>query len=349
MSAKLNIAVVGIGRMGQRHVLNLHHHVPRARLVAVCSPAPHEIAWAMENLKPDGVQVFADYDEMIKMPGLQAVVIASSTHLHVPHTLAALEKGIHVLCEKPITTDVEALKSIIAEKAKTPETKLMVGFVRRFDRNYADALAKVKAGVIGEPLVIRSQGTEKLDKTGYFIEYARVSGGIFLDTVIHDIDLTLSFFGDDSQPKSCYAAGIVSHHHEMNEWGDADNAVGVVEFWGGRIAHYYHSRTTMHGYDNCTEIVGRDGKIGIGLVPTVNKVQVSGKEGIVQEVFPSWIDQYKDAFITEMEAFTDAVLEGREMPLKLEAALTGLKIAEALQESLNSGNKVEFDERGERK
>jgi predicted dehydrogenase len=112
MSTKLNIAVVGIGRMGQRHALNLHHRVPRARLIAVCSPAPHEIAWAMENLKPDGVQVFADYDEMIKMPGLQAVVIASSTHLHVPHTLAALESGVHVLCEKPITTDIEAVCSL---------------------------------------------------------------------------------------------------------------------------------------------------------------------------------------------------------------------------------------------
>jgi predicted dehydrogenase len=103
MSTKLNIAVVGIGRMGQRHALNLHHRVPRARLIA---------AWAMENLKPDGVQVFADYDEMIKMPGLQAVVIASSTHLHVPHTLAALESGVHVLCEKPITTDIEAVCSL---------------------------------------------------------------------------------------------------------------------------------------------------------------------------------------------------------------------------------------------
>ncbi|KAL3458346.1 hypothetical protein BJX64DRAFT_279943 [Aspergillus heterothallicus] len=349
MPSKLNIGVVGIGRMGQRHALNIAYRVPRARLLCVCSPAPHEIQWAEENLKPDGVQVFAEFDEMINTPGLQAVVIASPTDLHITHTVAALERGIHVLCEKPITTDTRVLRKLIDEKAKSSETKLMVGFVRRFDKNYADACAKVQAGVIGEPLIIRSQGTEKLDKTGYFINYARVSGGIFLDTVIHDIDLTLSYFGDEIQPKSCYATGIISHHHEMEEFGDADNAVGVVEFWGGKIAYYYHSRTTMHGYDNCTEIVGKDGKIGIGLHPTLNKVQVSGGSGIVQEVFPSWIDQYKDAFITEMEVFTEAILDGKELPLKLGAALTGLKIAEALQESLVSGKKIEFDQQGQRK
>ena len=225
----------------------------------------------------------------------------------------------------------------------------MVAFVRRFEQNYADARRKIKAGIIGKPIVIRSQGTEKLDKSGYFVDYARVSGGIFLDTVIHDIDLTLSFFGDDMVPKSCYARGLISHHHEMAEFNDVDNSVGVVEFWDGRIAHYYHSRTTMHGYDNCTEIVGTDGKNGINLIPTLNKVQVSGRNGIVTEAFPSWMDQYQEAFVAEMDAFTAAILDGTELSLKLEAALTGLRIAQALQGSVVSGEKIEFNENGERK
>ncbi|KAL4794394.1 hypothetical protein BDV19DRAFT_379515 [Aspergillus venezuelensis] len=333
MSSKLNFGVVGIGRMGQRHAQNILHRVPRARLLCVCSPAPHEIEWAEQNLKPEGVQVFAEFDKMIESPGLQAVVIASPTDLHITHTVAAMERGIHVLCEKPITTDVLELQSLIkASKAST--AKLMVGFVRRFDKNYADA---------------RRKAPRRLDKTGFFIKYARVSGGIFLDTVIHDIDLTLSFFGDSVQPKSCYAAGIIAHHEEMKDFGNVDNAIGVVEFQDGRIAYYYHSRTTMHGYDNFTEIVGSDGKIGINLIPTVNKVQVSGVDGIVQEDFSSWIDQYQEAFVTEMDIFTDAILEGNKLPMKLEAALTGLKIAEALQESLVSGKKIEFDKYWERR
>lgn len=112
MPSKLNIGVVGIGRMGQRHALNLLYLVPRARLLCVCSPAPHEIEWANQQLKPDGVQVFADFKEMICTPGLQAVVIASSTNLHVMHTLTSMERGIHVLCEKPVTTDATVVCSL---------------------------------------------------------------------------------------------------------------------------------------------------------------------------------------------------------------------------------------------
>ncbi len=172
-----------------------------------------------------------------------------------------------------------------------PQTKVMVGFVRRFDENYQDALRKIKDGAIGEPIIVRSHGAEKLDKSGYFIEYARVSGGIFLDTVIHDIDLTLSILGDDIKPKALWATGIIAHHHEMRDFKDVDNAVAVVEFWGGRIAHYYHSRTTSNGYDNSTDIIGMTGKISINSVPHHNRVQVSNAAGITQEVSHSWIDR----------------------------------------------------------
>lgn len=103
----LNVGIVGLGRMGNRHATNFLRLVPRARLLCVCTPAPAELDWAKENLAPHGVQIYASFEEMIAVDGLQAVVIASSTALHVPQTLAALERGLHVLCEKPISTSVD--------------------------------------------------------------------------------------------------------------------------------------------------------------------------------------------------------------------------------------------------
>ncbi|OJJ59624.1 hypothetical protein ASPSYDRAFT_200362 [Aspergillus sydowii CBS 593.65] len=344
---KANIGVVGLGRMGQRHALNILHQVPRARLFAVCSPAPHEIEWAKRDLEPEGVQVFDTFEAMIRTPGLEAVVIASPSELHFSQTLAAMELGIHVLCEKPVTRDLAQLRDLMRKAKLYPQAKVMVGFVRRFDENYQDALQKIKEGAIGEPIIVRSHGAEKLDKSGYFIGYARQSGGIFLDTVIHDIDLTLSILGDDIKPKALWSTGIIAHHHEMKEFKDVDNAVAVVEFWGGRIAHYYHSRTTSNGYDNSTDIVGMTGKISINSVPHRNKVQVSNAAGIIQEITPSWIDRYREAFVTELNQFTDAILDKTELPMTLSAALTGLKIAVALQKSLETGRKIEFDEDGE--
>lgn len=103
---KLNIGVVGLGRMGQRHALNIMHRVLRARLHSVCSVTDHEIQWAREHLKVEGVKIFVNIEEMIQTPGLEAVIISSPTALHIEHTLSAVHHGIHVLCEKPVTTNL---------------------------------------------------------------------------------------------------------------------------------------------------------------------------------------------------------------------------------------------------
>lgn len=103
---KLNIGVVGLGRMGQRHALNVLHRISKACLYSVCSPTPHELEWARNKLEPEGVNIFSDFYEMIDAPGLAAVIVASSTELHIEHTLAAVKRGICVLCEKPLTKDL---------------------------------------------------------------------------------------------------------------------------------------------------------------------------------------------------------------------------------------------------
>lgn len=108
---RLNIGVVGIGRMGQRHALNILHLVPRANLLCVCSPAKPDLEWADQHLKPYGVQIYETFEQMIETPGLEAVVISSATALHASQTLVCLERGIHVLCEKPITTDLDEVRT----------------------------------------------------------------------------------------------------------------------------------------------------------------------------------------------------------------------------------------------
>jgi myo-inositol 2-dehydrogenase / D-chiro-inositol 1-dehydrogenase len=102
----LQVGVVGIGRMGQRHALNLLKLIPRVRLVCACSPAESDLQWAEEHLVPAGVKIFRTFEEMIDFPGLEAVVIASATALHHQHTLESLRRGIHVLCEKPIAASM---------------------------------------------------------------------------------------------------------------------------------------------------------------------------------------------------------------------------------------------------
>ena len=236
------------------------------------------------------------------------------------------------------------LATLIDLVESKPEIQLMVGFTRRFDESYQDAHAKIQQGAIGRPIIVRSQGCERLDTSPFFKQYLRDSGGIFVDSIIHDIDLALFFIGEESRPKSVSSAGVAAVHTERAEVGDADNAVGICEFWDGKIAFFYNSRMAAHGYDNQTEIFGTAGKISVNLVPRQNRVEVSDGDGFVKiEPTPGWYDRYTSAFVTEAVAWVDAVLDNKPMPIPLRSSLTSLVIATALQESLSTGRKIEFD------
>ncbi|CAI6031990.1 unnamed protein product [Clonostachys chloroleuca] len=344
---RLQVGVVGIGRMGRRHAINILHEVPRATLLCACSPAEADFVWADEHLVPHGVHVVPTFEEMIETPGLEAVIIASATHLHTSQTTAALERGLHVLCEKPVCQTLDELVTLVDKVEANPQAKLMVGFVRRFDTNYQQAMKQITENKIGRPVVIRSQGCEPLDESAYYKQYLRDSGGIYIDSIIHDIDLSLFFFGEDSRPKSVTAIGVAAVHQEIEALGDADNGVGICEFWDGKIAFFYNSRTTAHGYDNATEIFGTRGKLSINLIPRQNALELCDQDGFVKTfAHPGWYDRYASAFVGEAKAWVESLLDEKPLPIPLRSSLASLKIATALQQSLRTGQKIFFDKQG---
>lgn len=104
--SKLQVAIAGLGRMGARHALHFNNLTPRAQVIAVTSPRPEELEWAKKNI--EGARTYLDYDEMLRSePSLQAVVVASATSVHAEQAIKAINKGLHVLCEKPLSTRVE--------------------------------------------------------------------------------------------------------------------------------------------------------------------------------------------------------------------------------------------------
>jgi myo-inositol 2-dehydrogenase / D-chiro-inositol 1-dehydrogenase len=109
MARKLKVAIAGLGRMGARHATHFHALTPRADLIAASSPEASELQWANGNL--DGVRTYLDFDEMLeKETELEAVIIASATTVHAEQAIKAIRKGLHVLCEKPLSTNVEIVR-----------------------------------------------------------------------------------------------------------------------------------------------------------------------------------------------------------------------------------------------
>lgn len=224
----------------------------------------------------------------------------------------------------------------------------MCGFSRRFDASYRDAWEKMDAGLIGRPSVIRSQTCDKLDPSGFFVAYAEFSGGIFVDCSIHDIDLALWFFGQDAKVKSVAANGITAVQPDLRKHNDRDNAVGIVEFYGGQLAYFYASRMMAAGQEDSTEIIGTEGKLAVNTQPQQNLVNVYESNGIRKEIPQTYYDRFEHAFVTEANEFTACCLDNTKLPLKLSAAIQAVTIGCALQEALITGKRIFFDETGRR-
>ncbi|KAK9452690.1 hypothetical protein V1511DRAFT_134231 [Dipodascopsis uninucleata] len=341
---RLKVGCAGLGRMGQRHALNFLYRTPRAQLVAVFTPDAREQSWAQENLVPHGITVYSDYDEMLKHEGLEAVVLATVTAVHAEQAIKAIAADKHVMSEKPLSISPEVSQQVVDAAKTKPHLKVMCALSRRFDASYRDVKAKIDSGLIGKPTVFYGQTGDKIDPSGFFVQYAQFSGGIFVDCTIHDIDLMLWFFGEDIKVKSITATGVAALQPELIKYNDRDNAVGIVEFWSGQIATLYVTRMIASGQEDQTFIVGTEGKLSINMTPAINHVDIHDKNGIRREIPQNYFERFYEAFTLEANEFTKACLDDLPVPLDPQGAVHAVKIALALQESMISGKKIYYDE-----
>ena len=330
----LNIAIVGLGRMGQRHAEQLALRTRGARLVAACSVDAGERSWARAQL---GVTaVYEHYDALLRDPNVQAIAIATPTTLHAEQTIAALEAGKHVFCEKPLALDVVTCERVEAVARQHPGLVAMVGFVRRFDASYQEAKAQIDAGRVGRPFFVRSQTCDMNDPDGFFVRFAPTSGGIFLDCSVHDIDVARWMLGNPKALRA-FATGTIALHPGLADCGDVDNGLAIVEFEGGAKAQFYASRTMAHGLDTATEVIGTAGSVTVGAGGHRDRVQSRDASGVHHRVLVDFVERFSEAFGREMAAFVAACHGAAPAPLTLSDATEATRVGVAITRSLRSG------------
>jgi len=338
MKAKsVGIGIVGLGRLGRRHAENLARYTPGAHLAAACSPLEAERQWARDHLPVQAI--YADYAAVLADPAVEAVWLVTPTSLHPAQIIAALEAGKHVFCEKPLSLDLDECRQVTQVAARYPHLKVMIGFVRRFDASYRAAQARIEAGEIGRPFMVRSQTCDKNDPDGFFVQFAPTSGGIFLDCSVHDIDLARWMLGSP-RAKRVYASGTIALHPGLAACQDVDNGVAICEFEGGQLAMFYASRTMAHGHDTQTEVIGTAGSVAVGRHARADRVEIADASGIRNTCTPSFYERFEDAFLREAQAFVAAVASAGPLPLSLDDALEATRIGIALRTSLQSGQPV---------
>ncbi len=334
----VRIGIVGLGRMGRRHAVNLAHRTPGAQVVAACDPDAASLAWARTTLGVD--KGFRDYGSLLLQGDVDAVWIATPLTEHAQQVIQALDAGKHVFCEKPLSLEVADCMRVEETAARHPKQKVMIGFVRRFDASYRDAYDRMKAGAIGRPFLVRSQTADQHDPSGFFVAFAPKSGGIFVDMNVHDIDLARWYLGAPPV-KRAFAAGTIAIHEGLRECGDVDNGVSIVEFADGSLANFLASRTFAHGHETLTEIVGTAGRLTVGQNPRMNRVDIADAHGVRNECTPTFWERFEDAFANEAAEFVAAVRDDRPPALTLRDATEATRIAQMLAESNRTGRAVE--------
>ena len=304
---RIRVGVIGTGRIGKLHIEHLAQDIPAADLVALCSldrPSMDHLA-AQFNV----TQTVDDYTELLANPKIDAVLITSATNTHVEISQAAAKAGKHIFCEKPIALDLEEIDETLAI-VEEAGVKFQVGFQRRFDASFMRVREAVTSREIGEPHIMRITSRDPAPPP---IEYIKVSGGIFLDMMIHDFDMARYLIGDEVV--EIYATGDVRVDPEIGEAGDIDTAVIIGRFRNGVIATIDNSREAVYGYDQRVEVFGSKGMV-TAANPLTDTVTFSGSEGTHAALPPYFfVERYKAAYLSELQAFFRCIQEGAPPPV----------------------------------
>ncbi|TIB28131.1 hypothetical protein E3P86_03923, partial [Wallemia ichthyophaga] len=322
----LRFGVLGIGRMGMRHALNVVKE-PRAQLVAVADPRT-EVLEASRAVLGEQVKRFTSEENVINDPSIQAILVASDTTQHPILALKAIKAGKHLLLEKPIAVNLDDALPVVEEAKKNPHLKILVGMSRRFDESYREAFNRVKGGELGDVFhyygVTNDQYNAEI--VDFFVGYSKVSGSILVDCGIHDVDLMRWYMGPNEKVKKVFAAGYNARMHGLAESKDADNSVATVVFESGKLANLYLSRTAIHGHECWAQITGENGMIKVNIDSAINRVTLADEHGYRKQTTQDYFDRFREAFSNEMREFTSAVLDNSPLPLEIDDAYIASKI-----------------------
>jgi myo-inositol 2-dehydrogenase/D-chiro-inositol 1-dehydrogenase len=307
MPRKVNVGIIGAGRIGKLHAEHLAYRIPDANVLAIADIRLEAAERCAADLQIPAA--YRDYRRILEDEGIEAVVICSSTDTHAQMIEEAAAAGKHIFCEKPIDFDLARIDRAL-EAVEKAGVKLQVGFNRRFDPNFKRVREMVAAGKIGVPHILRITSRDPAPPP---IEYIKVSGGIFLDMTIHDFDMARYLIG--SEVTEIYAAGGVMVDPEIGKAGDIDTAVITLRFENGAIGTIDNSRRAVYGYDQRVEVFGSEGMVAVSN-NTPDTAVYSNAEGVHSSLpLFFFVERYTDSYIAEMRAFIECIQQDKTPPV----------------------------------
>lgn len=264
MEKPIKIAVAGSG-YGRKVALPVYAELAEFEPVAVWSQRPQR---ARELAEEAGVDLgTADFDELLSVPGLEAVHVATPVATHVQFAVAAAERGLHVMCEKPLADNLTDARRIVAAIQSAGVVGL-VDYELRMKETRRRVIERARE-VVGQPRMVsvslvRSDHADPDSRPYTWVHDARLGGGRLQGYGVHDLDLLLQIFPDVAAVAAATEIGVpvrTTDDGELRRVTAEDAYVLVLRFRGGGLGVVTLLATARHGRGDVIEIHGDEGTV----------------------------------------------------------------------------------------
>ncbi|MEK3725662.1 Gfo/Idh/MocA family protein [Paenibacillus sp. FSL H8-0034] len=358
---KLQVAIIGCGGIANGKHLPSLSKIDQVEIVAFCDLIVERAEQAADKYGHPGAKVFDDYRELLANPSIDVVHICTPNDSHAEISIAALEAGKHVMCEKPMAkTAADARR--MAEAAKRTGKKLTIGYNNRFRADSQYLKKVVEEGELGHIYLAKAHAVRRrgVPTWGVFLDEDKQGGGPLIDIGTHALDLTM-WLMNNYEPK--VVLGVTYHqlsrkHNAANSWGSwdpdkfkvEDSAFAMVimrngatimveSSWALNTLDTKEAKCTLCGTEG-----GADMQDGLRINGEkygrlyVNQLQFEAKGA-------DFYDGKKESMSDkEIRMWIEAIIDDKELIVTPEQACVVSEVLEAIYESNRTGRAVYFDE-----
>ena len=318
----LRVGLIGVGMMGADHADRVVNRIANATLVAVADP---DQARAEELVaRFSGVRVSTDPLELIADPGVDAVLVASPGFVHEEQVLACVAAGKYTLCEKPLTMDPESSRRVVEAERAGGRPLIQVGFMRRFDPEYAALKAMLDSGQLGELLLVHNTHRNKDVPESFRSEM------IVRDSLVHEVDVCRWLFDEEITEITVLSPAPTSHAAE----GVVDPQIAIFRMEGGGMATTEVFVKCAVGYEVRCEASAELGNATVGLGSGVFVRSANAWGGLIPDDFRI---RFAAAYDLEVQAWVDASRRGEVAGPTAHDGYAATVVCEAGMESLRTG------------
>ncbi|MCI1965247.1 MAG: Gfo/Idh/MocA family oxidoreductase [Oscillospiraceae bacterium] len=295
MAEELRIGVVGTGAIGRTHIERINTKLQGGRVVAV---SDINADFAKKIADQYGCKFFADGEEMIQSPDVDAIIVTTIDAYHEQYVTAAIKAGKYVFCEKPLAAEQSGCKRIVEAEIAGGKQLVQVGFMRRYDPGYRQLRKLVEKHTYGEPLMLhcahRNYEVDETYDTPMAVE----------NSMIHEIDVLRWLLGEDYATAEVVFPKKTKYAHKNLQ----DPQIMILTTKSGVRIDVEAFVNCHYGYDIKCEVCCEEGILNL---PEPSNAMVRSNASRITPICRDWSERFVEAYNVEIQEWINASKEGR--------------------------------------